>query len=107
MMDLSRYRLEALRQDGKFILYRGLRRTFTEASPQSIRALPPLMEGPGPATVFVSLISINLLRTSGRKCFAIHMAKHNSAVYDVLAVPSVLSHVVESTCDPLALTKAV
>lgn len=51
MMDLSRYRLETLRQDGEFILYRGLRRALTEASPQSIRALSPLMEGPGPATI--------------------------------------------------------
>jgi hypothetical protein len=32
--------------------------------------------------------------------FAIHIAMQNSVVYDSLAVPSVLSHVVESTCDP-------
>lgn len=51
MMDLSKYRLETLREDGAFILYRGLRRTLTEASPQSIRALSPLMEGPGPPTI--------------------------------------------------------
>jgi len=51
VMDLSRYRLETLRQDGEFILYRGLPRTLTAASPQSIRALSPLMEGPAPATI--------------------------------------------------------
>jgi hypothetical protein len=39
--------------------------------------------------------------------FAIHIAMHNSVVYDALAVPSVLSHVFESTCDPLTLTAAV
>jgi hypothetical protein len=39
--------------------------------------------------------------------FAIHIAMHNSVVYDALAVPSVLSHVVESTCGPLTLTAAV
>jgi hypothetical protein len=36
-----------------------------------------------------------------------HNAIHNSVGYDALAVPSVLSHVVESTCDPLTLTAAV
>jgi len=36
-----------------------------------------------------------------------HNAIHNSVVYDALAVPSDLSHVVESTCDPLTLTAAV
>jgi hypothetical protein len=39
--------------------------------------------------------------------FAIHITMHDSVVYDALAVPSVLSHVVESTCDPLTLTAAV
>jgi hypothetical protein len=32
---------------------------------------------------------------------------HNSVVYDAPAVPSDLSHVLESTCDPLTLTAAV
>ena len=36
-----------------------------------------------------------------------HNAIHNSVVYDALAVPSDLSHVVESTGDPLTLTAAV
>jgi hypothetical protein len=36
-----------------------------------------------------------------------HNAMHNSVVYDALAVPADLSHVVESTCDPLTLTAAV
>jgi hypothetical protein len=35
-----------------------------------------------------------------------HNAMHNSVVYDALAVPADLSHVVESTCDPLTLTAA-
>src|SRR6516225_10681525 len=50
-MDLSEYRLEALRQDGEFILYRGLRQTKAETSPPSILALSPLMERPAPATI--------------------------------------------------------
>src|SRR6516225_2132895 len=50
-MDLSEYRLEALRQDGEFILYRGLRQTKAETSPPSILALSPLMEHPAPATI--------------------------------------------------------
>jgi len=32
---------------------------------------------------------------------------HNSVVYDALSVPSDLSHVVKSTCDPLTPTAAV
>jgi hypothetical protein len=51
VMDLSEYRLEMLRQEGEFILYRGLRRTLTEASPQPIRASSPLMEDPAPTTI--------------------------------------------------------
>ena len=50
-MDLSEYRLETLRQDGEFILYRGLRQTKAETSPPSILALSPLMERPAPATI--------------------------------------------------------
>jgi len=42
-----------------------------------------------------------------KKAFAMYNAMHNSVVYDALAVPSDLSHVVESTCDPLTLTAAV
>jgi len=42
-----------------------------------------------------------------KKGFAMHNAIHNSVVYDPLAVPSDLSHVVESTYDPLTLTAAV
>jgi hypothetical protein len=51
VMDLSQYRLETLRQDGEFILYRGLHQTLTETSPPSILALSPLMERPSPATI--------------------------------------------------------
>jgi len=36
-----------------------------------------------------------------KKGFAMHNAIHNSVVYDALAVPSDLSHVVESTGDSL------
>jgi hypothetical protein len=50
----------------------------------------------------------NLLLTPERKKgFAMHNAIHNSVVYDALVVPSDLSLVVESTCDPLTLTAAV
>jgi len=51
VINLSEYRLEALRQDGEFILYRGLRQTKAETSPPSILALSPLMERPAPATI--------------------------------------------------------
>jgi len=50
-MDLSQYRLETLRQDGEFILYRGLRQTKAETSPPSILAESPVMERPAPATI--------------------------------------------------------
>ena len=50
-MDLSQYRLETLRQDGDFILYRGLRQTKAETSAPSILALSPVMERPAPATI--------------------------------------------------------
>src|SRR5262245_17167766 len=50
-MDLSQYRLEALRQDGEFILYRGLRQGEAATSPASILALSPVMERPAPATI--------------------------------------------------------
>ena len=51
MMDLSQYRLEALHQDGEFILYRGLRPTKADTSPLSILALLPAIERPAPATL--------------------------------------------------------
>lgn len=51
MMDLSQYRLEALRQDGEFILCRGLRSNKAETSPPSILALLPAIEHPAPATI--------------------------------------------------------
>jgi PAS domain S-box-containing protein len=51
VIDLSEYRLEALHQDGEFILYRGLRQTKAETSPPSILGLSPVMEHPAPATV--------------------------------------------------------
>ena len=50
-MDLSQYRLDTLRQDGEFILYRCLRLTNSETSPPSILALSPVMERPDSATI--------------------------------------------------------
>src|SRR5262245_21527478 len=50
-MDLSRYRLETLRQDGEFILYRCLHQNETETNPPSVLALSPSMERPAPATI--------------------------------------------------------
>src|SRR5215469_3888944 len=50
-MDLSEYRLETLRQDGEFILYRGLCSTKAETNPPSILALSPVMERPVPSTI--------------------------------------------------------
>src|SRR5215469_7240908 len=50
-MNLLQYRLETLRQDGEFILYRGLRQNEAETGPPSILALSPVMERPAPATI--------------------------------------------------------
>lgn len=50
-MDLSRYRLEMLRQDGEFILYRCLSQNETDATPPSVLALSPVLERPAPATI--------------------------------------------------------
>lgn len=50
-MDLSQYRLETLRQDGEFILYRCLRQNEAETSPPSVLALFPVLERPAPATI--------------------------------------------------------
>jgi PAS domain S-box-containing protein len=51
VMDLSQYRLQMLRHDGEFILYRGLRLTKAEEGPPSILALSPVTERPAPATL--------------------------------------------------------
>jgi hypothetical protein len=50
-MELSQYRLELLRKDGEFVLYRGLAQIAAETSPPSILALSPIMEHPAPATI--------------------------------------------------------
>src|SRR5580704_8389623 len=50
-MELSHYRLEALHQDGEFILYRGLCQANSKTTPQSILALAPILERPAPATL--------------------------------------------------------
>ena len=50
-MDLSQYRLETLRQDREFILYRAVRRTKAETGPPSILVLSPVMERNAPETI--------------------------------------------------------
>ncbi len=50
-MKLLDYKLEMLRQDEEFILYRGLRQAKTETSPLSILVLSPAKELPASATV--------------------------------------------------------
>jgi len=49
--DLSQYDLKMLRQDGEFILYRGVCGSKTEVSPSSILVLSPVMASPAPATL--------------------------------------------------------
>jgi PAS domain S-box-containing protein len=51
VMELTHYRLEALHQDGEFILYRGLCKANSKTTPQSILALAPILERPAPATL--------------------------------------------------------
>ena len=47
-MELSELKLETLRQDGEFILYRGRHRRQTDATPPPILVLTPAMEHPAP-----------------------------------------------------------
>ena len=47
-MELSELKLETLRQDGEFILYRGRHRRQTDATPPPILVLTPVMEHPAP-----------------------------------------------------------
>jgi predicted ATPase/signal transduction histidine kinase len=49
-MELLDYKLETLRQDEEFILYRGLRQTNTETIPRSVLVLSPAKELPASAT---------------------------------------------------------
>jgi predicted ATPase/signal transduction histidine kinase len=49
-MELLDYKLETLRQDEEFILYRGLRQTKTATGPRSILVLSPAKELPASAT---------------------------------------------------------
>ena len=51
MIKLSEYKLERLRQDGEFVLYRGLRESQSEASPLSILVLAPAVERPAPGSL--------------------------------------------------------
>jgi predicted ATPase/signal transduction histidine kinase len=51
VMELSHYRLEALHEDGEFILWRGLCRITAKTTPQSILVLSPMLERPAPATL--------------------------------------------------------
>ena len=48
VMELSELKLETLRQDGEFILYRGRHRRQTDATPPPILVLTPAMEHPAP-----------------------------------------------------------
>src|SRR6266436_3737107 len=50
-MELLHYNLEPLRQDGEFILYRGLRQSQTGESLSSTLALSPVMERPSPGSL--------------------------------------------------------
>ncbi|HJZ69433.1 MAG TPA: serine/threonine-protein kinase PknK, partial [Blastocatellia bacterium] len=50
-MELSQYRLEAIHQDGEFILYRGLRQAQAKMSPPSILVLSPIVEHPAHSTI--------------------------------------------------------
>ena len=50
-MDLSRYQLETLHQDGEFILYRGVRTGIGETGPPSLLALSAVTERPAPETI--------------------------------------------------------
>src|SRR5712664_128341 len=50
-MELLHYKLEPLRQDGEFILYRGLRQSETGKSLSSTLALSPVMERPAPGSL--------------------------------------------------------
>src|SRR5262244_2741759 len=50
-MDFSQYRLQTLRQDEEFILYRGLHRSERQPGPLSVLVLSPVMEHPAPATI--------------------------------------------------------
>ena len=48
VMELSELKLETLRQDGEFILYRGRHRRQTDATPPPILVLTPAIEHPAP-----------------------------------------------------------
>ena len=48
VMELSELKLETLRQDGEFILYRGRHRRQIDATPPPILVLTPAMEHPAP-----------------------------------------------------------
>src|SRR5262245_24403360 len=50
-MELSQYGLEAIHQDGEFILYRGLRQAQAKMSPPSILVLSPIVEHPAHSTI--------------------------------------------------------
>jgi PAS domain S-box-containing protein len=51
VMDLSQYRLEPIRKDGEFVLYRCVPQSEALTSAKSILALSPIVEHPAPATV--------------------------------------------------------
>src|SRR5215468_7441651 len=50
-MDLSDYKLEILRHDAEFVLYRGLAKRPNDESPSSLLILVPVLERPAPETL--------------------------------------------------------
>ena len=50
-MDVSDYKLETLRRDAEFVLYRGLAESQTDKSPSRLLILVPVLERPAPETL--------------------------------------------------------
>jgi hypothetical protein len=50
-MTVSDYKLETLRHDGEFVLYRGLAKRQNDKSPSRLLILAPVLERPAPETL--------------------------------------------------------
>jgi hypothetical protein len=50
-MDVSDYKLETLRRDAEFVLYRGLAKRRNDKGPSSLLILAPVLERPAPETL--------------------------------------------------------
>ena len=50
-MNVSDYKLETLRRDAEFVLYRGLAESQTDKSPSRLLILVPVLERPAPETL--------------------------------------------------------